>query len=720
MIFKLDNATLARMRQRWESLKHVGDARPYVRAWVREGKLKREMVHVDPSEVYSHIPNWNGGQTIWLGRWTPRTDYMELENLTDIQGDQGFDSNGVQSLTLTFDNIGTVPHNGVAGLYHTFERGHFSPFLGYKPPGRPSVGEKNEWFDVLNDRSTELVIVAGYGEDAAVPIFKGLIDQVQLNSRPDTISLTARDMGVFLTDQHVFLNAKVRGIRDPITFADRRKAFEQEEVTGNVSASGQSEGHPVSLATDENLNSEWWSEGHDNADPGNLPYIEMILPAGVYESFNITPGTDGMEVFVSVLAKDANAPGGAGAKRNYAEKLPDGEWINEGRGHVPGTTIPIITHIDQLKAKPKEVNFPEYGYILGDGSKLRVYFRGLSQLYANKQKRYRAAVADFAAIKQKLPDEVKAAKWILVDDVADIVRTVLQWCGLTDWEIENTGVRLADKIVFNRGDFLIDIIKHIADLTNFVFYMKPPEEFDSGDLGIGNKRNLSMGVAVFRNNQAMRAANQTLDPIETVAENTTLQGIEPVFSNAPLAYNIRVRGKFLKKKAGGRQLGGDLAHEIMYVYQPPWSRGTAWPDGTVTGDFQNANLKQYVVHHSHLLDTQEKCKVAALFIAYREALEAFKATTEFPFMPSIGLDHQLAVRDTSTGLSTRLWIVTRSYNIHLGEEPNFKTAVGGSCIDAPDIVLVRDELVQSLRDHGYDPGLSRWELKHYGSVYANS
>jgi len=719
-MFIADDATIARMRQRWESLKHVGGSRPFLKVWIREGKLRRRMVNVDPSEVYSHIPNWNGGQTIWLGDWTPRTNYKELPNITDVQGEGGFDSNGVQSVTISMDNIGVVEHAGVAGIYHTFERGYFAPFRGYRPPGRAPVGEKNEWFDVLNDRSTEVVIVAGYGEDAAVPVFKGLVDNIGMGSRPDTISITARDMGVFLTDQHVFLNAKVRGVRDPITFADRRRAFEQEEVTGALTVSGSSEGHPASLAIDDNLSSEWWSEGHDNAVPADLPYIEMALPAGVYESFNITPAADGMECFVAVLAKDSNAPGGEGAKRNYAEKLPNDQWIDEGRGHVPGTTIPIITHIDQLKSKPKEVNFPEYGYILGDDSKLRVYFSNLPLLYANKAKRNRAAVADFSGIKQKLPSEIKAAKWILVDDVSDIVRTVLQWCGLTDWEIENTGVRLADKIVFNRGDYLIDIVKHIADLTNFVFYMKPPERFDPSNLAPGNTNNLSMGIAVFRNNQAMRAANQTLEPIETVSEDTTLQGVEPSFNNGPLAYNIRVRGKFLAKKKGGRMLGGDTSNEVMYVYNPPWSRNSSYPDGTGRGEYMNANLKQYVVHHSHLLDTQEKCKIAALFIAYREALEAYKATTEFPFMPSISLDNQMAVRDTGTGLSTRLWIVTRSWNVHLGEEANFKMAVGGSCIDAPDIVMVREELVQALRDHGYDPGLSRWELRHYGSVYANS
>lgn len=719
-MFRLDDATLRLIRQRWESLKHVGEARPFVRAWVREGKLNRRMATVDPSEVYSHIPNWQGGQTIWLGEWTPRTDYMELPNITDIQGDQGFDSNGIQSVTITFDNVGVIEHNGVAGLYHTFERGYYAPFRGYKPPGRAPVGEKNEWFDVLNDRSTEIVVVAGFGEDAAVPIFKGLVDSISLASRPDTGTITARDMGVFLTDQHVFLNAKVRGVRDPITFADRRKAFEQEEVRGAIAVSGSSEGHPASLVLDENTGSEWWSDGKDNSKPGTLPYIEMTLPAGVYNSFNLTPGVAGQECYVAVLARDENAPGGEGAKRNYSDPLADNQWINEGRGQVPGTTIPIVQHVTELKAKPKEVNFPEYGYVLGDGSKLRVYFSSLSKLYANKQNRYRASVAEFSAIKQLLPDEVKAAKWILVDDVSDIIRTVFQWCGLTDWEVENTGVRLADKIVFNRGDFLIDIIRHIADLTNFVFYMKPPEQFDPSNLGPGNKNNLSMGIAVFRNNQAMRAANQTLEPIESVSEETTLKGIEPVFSNGPLAYNIRVRGKEVPKKQGGRTLGGDQSHAIMYVYNPPWSRNSSYPDGTGRGEYMNANLKQYVVHHSHLLDTQEKCKVAALFIAYREALEAYKATCEFPLMPTIGLDTQVAVRDTGTGLSTRLWCVTRSYNIHLGEEPNFSMAVGGSLIDAPDIVMIREELVQALRDHGYDPGLSRWELKHYGSVYANS
>lgn len=719
MKYQVDEGTLAVIRQRWLSLKHIGEAKPFVKAWVREGKLRRRMVNVPPEEVHAHIPNWNGGKTLWLGDWTPRTNYMELPNVNSVQGDQGFDSNGVQSVTVNFDNVGVVSRNGVAGLYHTFERGYYAPFRGYTAPGRAPVGQKNEWFDVLNDRSTEIVIVFGFGE-TGIPIFKGLVDSLDMSSSPTSCTITARDMGVFLTDQHVFLNAKVRGVRDPITFADRRRAYEEKEIRNQPESSGSSPGHPARFATDESFSTEWISEGHDNPNPANLPYLEMTLPAGVYESFEITPGISGMQCFVSILAKNKNAPGGNGAKRNFQDNLEDGSWVNEERGHVPGTTIPYINHIPSLKAKKKKVNFPQYGYVLGDGSKLRVYFQGLSKIRINENKRYRASVIDFAALAQKLPDEVKANKWILVDDVSDIIKTVLQWCGLTDWEVEEAGVRLADKIVFNRGDFLIDIFNYIAKLTNFIFYMKPPELFDSTDLTPGNENNLSMGVAVFRSNQAMRAANQLFEPLEEFNEDQVLQDIEPHFTTSTLAYNIRVRGKALSKKNGGRQLGGDKRHRIMYVYNPPWSRNETYPDGTGQGEYMNANLKNYVVHHDNLLDTQEKCKVAALFIAYREALEAYKATTEVPFLPSINMDSQVAIKDISTGMSTRLWVTTRSYELRTGSDPSFKLSIGGSCIDAPDVVVVRSELVGSLRDHGYDPGLSRWEIKHYGNVYKNS
>lgn len=724
-MFQLDQATLAKMRERWRSMKHVGDAKPYVRAWVRTGALARSFQRVPQKEVYSHIPNWEGMSTIWQGRWNPKDIWVELPNVQMVEPKQDFTQKGMQGLTITLDNIAMTARTGVAGVYHMIERGFYAPFRGYATRGQQEVGTQNEWFDVLNDRSTEIVIVAGFGPDAAIPIFKGLVDDVDMTSRPDVLTVQTRDHGMFLTDQKVFLNAKVKNVPDPITFADRLEADDTQLFRGGVEASSHENGRQASFAVDEDPSTSWQSAGHDNA--GALEFIQMHLTHGRYESFHLQPQYQGMSCYVAILPTDKNAPGGKGACRNYTQKLPSG-WVDEGLGNVPGTNIPFVKFIPTVKAKDRAYWLRQYGYMLGDDSILRLYFTNLAKTHKAGQGavRYRAGVKEFAAVDRQLPQNVKKAKWLLVDDVSDVVKTVLQWCGLDhsdsrgtgEWEIESAGVRLADKLVWNRGNDLIEIIDKMCELTGFVFFMKPPSAFDDDDLSVGNPVNLSMGTPVFRSNQAMVRPQNTHETIEEVHEDRLLQGINAHFSGEPLAYNIRVRGKRRKKKKGGRHLGGDKTPRWMYVYRPPWSRGN--PDFGDAKDFQNANLKKYVVHHDEQLDSLDECKIAAILIAFKEALEAYKATVEFPFMPSIFLDSQLRIRDLGTGLMTRMWVVDRAVRIRTGEDPEFKMTVGGSLIEVPDIVEVREELVQALADAGYNPGLSSWELSHYGSVYEDN
>lgn len=713
MVYTLDNDTLALMRQRWRSLHHVGEAKPFFKGWVRTGKLHRQFDQVGQSEVYAHIPGWEGSNVIWQGHWRARNAWKELPRLFNFSSQQSFgDHNGCQVGTIVMDNIGLNVETGVAGIYRQIERGHYSPYLGYRAPFRgQAAGTKNEWYDLLNDESTEIIVVAGYGEDTAVPIFKGTLDQNSLVSRPDTMTITARDHGKFITDQYCFSNAKARHVVDPITFADRREADNTDDVRGGVRASSSAPGHPPKLAVDKSDKSHWLSEVHVSATPNEPEWFEMSIRAGRYESIKLDPQFSGMDCYITIKARDRNAPGGHGAQRDYTHPLRDNEWIDEGKGNVPGTTVPYVHHIPNLKAKNREHWFPLYGYLLGDDSVIRLYFTKLGNSFENKQRRYRAGIADFAVVQRRVTKQAKKANWILVDDAADVVRTVFQWCGFTEWEVEDTGVRLSRPIIFNRSNFLIDIVNRICELTNYVFYMKPPEIFDADDLSPDNETNLSMGIPVFRQNQAMRHPRQVLDPLESVKETDLLQGIQVTIDPTVLAYIIRVRGRRHKRRKGGRRLGGELIPRYMYVYRPPWSRNPAFPDGTGKDDFGGGNLKRYEVHHDEHLSSDEEVKIAALFIAYRMALESVKGQCEFPWFPTILLDNQMAVKDTGTGLSTRIYVTNRNVTLQAGEDGSAKASIGGSLIDFPDIVVVREELIQALRDHNYDPGLDSREIR---------
>lgn len=732
--------SIAVLRQRWKSGKHVGSQKPVLRGYVRTVQLGRNWRAVSQDLVYSHVPGWWGGNKIWHGRWRARTGWKALPNILSVDIDQDFDQNGTASATIEIDNVEMVQQTGVSGVFHAIERGHFSPFTGSKPNvlGLPPTAERNEWFDVLNDKSSQIILLGGYG-DEVIPIFEGLVNDCDMTSRPDKIVLTCRDAGQVLTDQPVFLNAKARHVPDPITFCDRLQADETEDVGIAAQAGTTAPRHPARFALDNDINTEWISRDYTSPTPGDLPFIEISIPNGRYATVKIHPSFGGMTGFVSVLARDANAPGEGGARRvSTGIRFQDNTWINEGIGHVPGTTIPFVARIENITARERVIALPDFGYQLGDGSKIRIYFTNLSRQKANngKGQSYQAGMVEMRGVRRQVMDEARKKRWILVDDLADVVRTVFQWCGLNAWEVETTGVRLREKTTFNRGHFLIDIINAASEQVGYVFYIKPRESFDEEDLGRQGDIESSMGVAVWRQSNALRTGNGVRDAVEVVHEDQTLTGIDMKWTDEPLAFNIRVRGRRTERKAQavavadvepvggpnrgfGRTLGSDRVKRWMYVYQPPWSRG-AFRSGQDGGDYRNGNIKKYVVHHDSKLASLAECKVAALLIAYREAMEAGQAQFEAPCMPTMFLDHQCALFDTGTGLSTRLYIASRQISWKGGENAEFKMALGGPLLDLPDIRLVRDELLQVLRDTGFDPGLSRWEYQRFAPIYRNN
>lgn len=726
------------LKSRWRSGRHVGDRKPVMRGYCRVVKLSRQYRNLPRRQVYATIPGGAmkgvGPQKVWQGRWAPKTEWVPLPNILAFRGDQDFDSNGVQTATIDLDNVGMVETTGLKGIFHAIERGHYSPHRGFKPHGRPAVASKNDWFDMLNDKSCQVMILGGYG-DVVFPLFSGLVNDLDESSRPDRITLTCRDTGQVLTDQHVFANAKARGLTDPITFADRRRADKTEPVGHAAESSGHRAGRGARFVLDDSKETYWQSEDFNHTRPHNMPWLQIGVPHGRYESFDLQPAYKGMSCYVAIKAKDKQAPGRQGAKKHdNSVHYSDGEWIDEGNGNIPGTNIPWVKHIDKIKGNERTYSLPSPGYDLGDDSKIRLYFTDLDRGKSGtgKGRAFRAGVISFKAIYRERKAVAQKEEWILVDDLSDVVKTVFQWSGINAWEVESTGVRLRSNSTWNRGNYLIDIITAAAEQVGYVFYIKPPQSFDESEEALASTaHDLSIGVGVFRQNQAMRRANQTRDPVELVSESSVLEGINARFTDEPLAYSIRVRGRKLSKKKGGRTLGGDDTPRCMYVYRPPWSRGDRGdvfnyyggndPHRRLSGepDYRNGNIKKYVVHHDEKLRNVDECKIAALFIAFREALESATATIEFPGFPPLQLDHQLGIYDTGTGLSTRIWIAARQIEFQGGPEAHFKMSIGGALIDLPDITHVREELVRALRNSNFNPGLSRWEIRNHAHSYRN-
>jgi hypothetical protein len=690
---------IATQRSRWLGMKHVGEARPVVRAFVRKGHLKRSYRNLPNNQVFGFIPGLLGPSAVWYGEWIPDSDYVEIPNIKDAKGDQDYSQNGIEQVTMTMDNIGMIEQTGNLGaLFHMIDRGHYSPQRG-QPSARGEVaGAKNEWFDTWKDKSTQIVILGGYGE-AIFPLHVGLIDKVSLTSRPDQIVANLRSMGQFLSDQHVFMDAKNLWVRDPITFADRVSVQEGPNVANTAQAKSHKPGAPASLAVDGENKSAWVSQGHD--DPRELEWIEFPVPAGRFIKFEMNPGYDNMEMYVSIFTTNKNVPGGGQARFGNGFEIGEG-WLNEEKGHVPGTTIPFVNYVPGVRQALTTFPITDAGQkiISGDNTRIRLWFRNLHQAPTDNGKGLtnRAAVRECMIRDASVPEVAKKANWILVDDVSDIVKIVLQWVGIHDWEIETTGVRLSDKVVFDRNKYLIDIINYVKEQVGFIFYIKPPPEFDLNDLSPGSEINRHTGVAVFRQSSAMK--QNPLDPIESVRDDNLLTGVNAAFDANVLPDSVRVRGKAVSDKIAQNDpehihaLGADRTKRYQASYRPVWARKSS---------AGAAHLRRPVVHYDPLLDSTYLCQVACVMIAFRAALESAKGEIEMPCWPQIHLDHQTLLFDRGTGMSTRIWNVQRTWNFVSGAEVEFKMNLGGAFLDINDVVESRVELEQLLAEGGRMP-----------------
>lgn len=689
-------------KSRWVSRHHVGAAKPVLRGFLRRGHLSRHYRNLPDHDVFSYTPGLKGPNAVWYGEWVADSDYIEIPNVLDAQGDNDFEQNGVETVTVEIDNIVMKETTGAGGMFHAIKRGYLAPLRGDPGYHNIAIANKNEYFDKFKDR-TQITLVGGYGE-AFFPLFTGLIDDVDLTSRPDKLTVVARNMGIFLTDQHTFMDAKHLWVRDPITFADRQKADTAQNVVAGAEAKSTSGAHPVRFAIDEDDETAWISDKHGS--PDELEWMEVHLPPGRYEDFDLFPAFAGMDVYVSVYATNTPNQGSGpaiGSNTPFVAHTTDGVNVGEGwidhesLGHVPGTDIPFVKRIQDAKEKSNRYRIRSGGggYVIGDNSRLRLWFRDLAAVTDDSEVRYRAGVRDLKVFDRTKQQTAVENHWILVDDVSDIVKTVLQWAGLHNWQVESVGVRLKDKLVFDRQTYLIDIIRKIAEMTSYIFYVKPPATFDLDDLD--SDTNLSMGVPIFRQNNAMKAT--PLDDRYVIRETDLLTGVHAKFSNEPLADSIRVRGRNVNKDAAKdaehvHALGADRTKRFQYSYRPVWARRAS---------NHSASLRRHTVHYDEQVHSVYEAKVGCLFIAFRQALEAAKGEIEFPFFPPIQLDHQIVVFDTGTGLSTRIYIVQRAWHFHGGEQASFTMSVGGSLIDTNDVQDTRQELQQILNHHGFDP-----------------
>ena len=485
---------------------HIGDAKPVSVAYVRTGRLMHAYDVWEGPPVNAFVaggyfrspgedlpqgwpegPIGGFGRQFWQNFWTPDDgedgEFTQLPNVLEWNEQHNLQNNGIKVLSITVENIVYPAVAGPGGTYHQVKRGYLAPLRGYDPPGPrlPLIENgvalaRNEWYRKLNSGSCQIKLWAGYG-DALVPVFVGLVDDAELESNPDRIVITARSMGQSLTDMRLFGWNKEPRIKDPVVFQDRLLADKTKKVGYDPDASSSSDGHPPSLVLDDDSDTFWQSHGHDG--PNFTEWVEISLPQGRYENFFLFPRYTGMDIWVSLYARDQDD----GPATRDGEELSEG-WVEHeepGMGDVPGENggIPFIRHREGMPAQGEHWGLRAI-YQLGAGSRLRVHFRSLRR---TDDGTYRAAVNRLYSLHRVRDPAVIEKHWVLVDDVADMVKTVLRWAGYKDWDVESTGVRLTDKFVCPRSTFYIDVIKKAIEVTGYVFFERNPTSADDS-LGI--------------------------------------------------------------------------------------------------------------------------------------------------------------------------------------------------------------------------------------------
>lgn len=654
--------------ERWASRRHLGRAKPSQTVLVRRGKFVHHRWPWEGQDVHATIP---GGRDPWRKVWTPTSAWLEVPGVLDVEIDQSFDNDGIANANLTIENVRMAPRGD--GTFHRFQRGFLTGWRGYRKPDQP----KNEWTKKFGKKA-EIAILQGYGHDQETPSFVGLINDADFSSRPDRVTAVARDFGQVLTDQRMYGYNVERSLHQPITFMDRRQGQINRKVGNKARASSSQDGYPPRRVFDKSGDTEWKSVGRE--DPDRTEWCEIHVPRGRYHRIFLDPRYKNMTCYISVYARDRVHT------RSQVDDSPvDEGWVDlfDGDRMVPGDEnhgeIPYVkkVHVDG-DAKYWSLG---HKFELGKDSKIRLSFRNLHPSHTVEQPRhrcYRAGIRRFYAEWRKQKPTVKKNKIILVDDLSDIVKVVLRWAGFTEWEVENTGVRLKKPVRFNMANSLMDPIKKIAEQTNYVFYIKPPTT-------LGND---SIGIPVFRNNRILDRRRDEREDAPTIRDDQLLTALSVKESDEVMPSVIRIFGKRATKEHGGRHIPDmrKAGRRYLAKYFPRWHRTR-----------ETAGMVRHLHHLEPRLESNLECKIMAILTALACALRIKTGSFEIPAMPWFTLDQKVAVWDDGTATHARIYIAQKTSTFHTGADAAWTMTLGGAMLDTPEVDGCLRDLAYNLR-----------------------
>jgi hypothetical protein len=701
----------------WNAAQFVGENTPSAAVSVQMGHWVRNWWPWDGPPVKAQI--WAEGgygpasyaqDGYWWAKWYPTTDWHVVPNVTSIKRTKDLSQNGITILEVTLDASDFVPKEGALGdAYHVIAPGWLAPTRNYIAPGRPNPRwELGPWApDGHPGRLSDSVVIRvwqGYGRPHLTNgspaldggqngawTFRGMIDDVDLDSDPNTLTITARN-GKLLTDQRVFGTVKSPHINDPVTFYDSLAATQLTMVGSAAYASSYDPDHPPKNVLDP-IKDQWnihspsyqttWRSGKE-ITATRMEWIEIRLPQGRYDEFWIA-APPGLQAYAGIYAKPIQhyVSQGPGFDLVLQEEpaTMDGHALKEGwvdlgaKTRGPHGGWPYVRAFMTGSSDTPGIDRPhlEHSFELGKHSILRV---GLTRPHGSGL----ASVGDLHGLKRFISKEIEQQRFILVDDASEIVKVVLRWAGYQQWDIEEAGVRLSDgtnygpqvvgessgRLMFNRQSFLIDIIQAVAKQLGFIFFIADPVDADSE------------GIPTFRRDSSLLKDNHYI--AAKLNEGTMLTGLKVKHTDADRPYVIRVRGKTAAARDGGFPLGGDTVARIMAVYVPPWAFGS-----------RTGGVLRHVVYEDDQLITFSMCLFGALMIGMNSALAMHTAVAEIPAHPMIELDDQVSILDEPTATNSRLWVVKTEDTMLLGEGASWVETLEGALLDSEDLHAVIDQ-----------------------------
>jgi hypothetical protein len=719
------------LTQRWRSGLLVGEAKHQLVVRVRRAYINRlyqTLEMLDGSKPF--LPIINGGMNLrpWQGQlvlegpWITLPEIESAKSTTDTQTD-----NGSKTLTVVMDDIAFLDTEGGAGLYHTIARGYFSPQRGIRVAARPALWESNAWADVLNggyqiecwegygpDGDASVIPLAEAGEDGTcVPpdaaisrTWLGWIDGCEIDSHPDQVTITARDSGILATDQRIIYRNKAPEIRSPITFADRKKVLGEKPAGYGAAASGTQAGYsPAGVLPGQTDDMGWVSDSQ--SAPGDMVWLELKLPAGSYDQFYLATEAPGQELYVAIDA--------VGACRWNGFAITPG-WITTGNA-IPGAGHDYVKHYKTVAAGGGRLNLG--GELqCSEGTVLRVYLTALNaniydssgdqiavpgyvaDIFRMWGYRYGATADAPVPSATSVTSGVNAQGWVLIDDVADILRILFLWLGFKEWEVDDFGWSLDQPLNFGQDQFFTDVINAIIPQADFLFYMTAPSDDD-----------MSIGVPCFKKQNAFTRSPPI---VASVRDSDLLEALKVVWDLSNLPYSFRVRGAIDQK---GMTFGQDLAKRFSGTYFPPWSgidyvKVSPSKRGETNDRSERlAGLKRnYVSTQGQVvslgLNSNAECMFAAVLTAVQYALGEAIATVQISGCPGIELNTGLVLIDEASGTNSRIWVSSIESNHTLGPTGSWHMTIIGSLLDTQDLALIAEDWAYVLFKYGLGKGAS--------------